>query len=182
VRLSIITPTRGQRERELKRLCAFLTENLWAGDEHLIIWDCDLSQLSFSLPPSRCTRHLFRHSKDSVFGNIQRDYAAMEAAGECLVYCDDDDLPTREAIKILHDEIPEKNTCHGFWMQDGEDVYKDLAGGPQIVLPNQDDIPKWAADNRYEADKTIIKACKEKYRIVYHDVIICNVRPRGANA
>jgi len=180
MRLSVITPTRGRRERTLKRLYSFLAEHLRAGDEHLIVWDCDLADLNFGLPPMRRAIHLFRRSKDSVFGNIQRDFAAMEASGDCLIYCDDDDMLTKEAIDILHAAPPEQGVCHAFWMQDGLEVYKDLAGGPQIVLPNQDDIPKWAADNRYEADKTIIKACKEKYRIVYHETVICNVRPREA--
>jgi hypothetical protein len=180
MKVTIITPTRGQRWRELKRLAVWTADNMLSGDQHIIVWDGIDTDVTWNLPSLPRVVHLFKRSRESIFGNIQRDYAAMYATGDCLVYCDDDDMLTKEALDILHEEAAVKDTCHAFQMKDGAEIYTKLMGGPQLVLPNQDDIPKWSVSNKYESDKVVINQAKEKYAIIHHPVVICDVRPRGA--
>lgn len=171
--ISVITPTAGKRPRELGLMIKHTEALLWPCDEHIIIWDGRYH----SVPTSKYAKHIFRTSRDSVFGNIQRDWGAMHAQGELLVYCDDDDMLAPEGIAALHSSAAEHDTCYIFKMKDRDTIYTAAFGGPQLVLPNQDDIPRWATDNKYEADQRVIHEAMQKYRTVECPQLLCVVRP-----
>lgn len=184
--ITIITPTAGKRPLQLKMLVLATEYLLRDGDQHLVIWD--MEAVPPDAPQGRYTTHLAYQEAGSVWGNAQRDYGVLHATGDCIVWCDDDDLPAAPGINRLHSFRPARDTFHVFDMVFPVDAYAAFAkpenmkcghvGGPQAVAPNVPGIPKWMAHNLYTADWHWIEACMQRFKVVYHEhTTLILVRP-----
>lgn len=187
--ISLITPHLVSRRPQLTKMVIDVNALLTPADEHIIICDTpapfsyteETGIYSTAESPIRVI--VTKMSKDSVYGNVQRDLGVMLANRHCIVFCDDDDVLCKEGVDVLHSLPPDDNTCHLFRMMDGgkiygvDDISVGMIGGPQIVVPNRDDLPKWTMDNKRESDFWFIRECLGRYDVVKHREILCVVRP-----
>jgi glycosyltransferase involved in cell wall biosynthesis len=165
MKLSIITPTINRDS--LWRLIEQTKELLRPGeDEHIIIHDTNLA-----IPASSGVhRHLAHRDPASFSGNAQRDLGIESANGDCLVFCDDDDLLGEAAIKELQ-ALPADGRFRMFAAVDEYkgsprfyfgSMQKNMACGAQIVPPRSIKA-RWMDHNCYEADYTMMERCKEQF-------------------
>jgi len=178
--LSIITPTTLERVSLYQTIDAVSAMRA-EGDEHIVVIDGDT--IPHWLPTPAGVTYWTCKSRKSIYGNAQRDLGMAKATGQLLVFLDDDDLPGKDAYDVLH-ALPSDNlTCHMFAMKYNGGATKDAkasipfsqVGGPQLVVPNRPDLPKWMSQNLYEADFHFMRGCVNMLSVIEHPEIICYV-------
>lgn len=182
--IMVVTPTQGTRTVTLNKMIEAVAGMLLPGDVHLVLYDApeDAPNLDCKSSPFLMINRV--QVPGSVYGNGQRDYAAIISPNfaDCIVYMDDDDCPGPDAFAVLHATPADRETVHFFRMRSEEKLYPPdkpfvcQMGGPQCVPPARADLPLWMARNEYQADGHFIEACHERFKPVYHEEIICYVR------
>lgn len=187
MKITVVTPT--IMRASLRDTIAAVAECLLPGDEHLIIRDCTAEPRDFTVADSPPTNEYTLWYESSIphsrFGNGQRDCGIQLARGDCIVFIDDDDLPCKPAFDVLHNETADQNTCHLFPMFNvkidrvytTDDLTVSNIGGPQMVVPNRKDLPKWLDANDYTSDFYFIQRTSEMpgMWLKHHPEIICRV-------
>lgn len=116
--------------------------------------------------------------------NRLRDQGIREAAGDWIMFLDDDDRYVPGLFGWIRDLLTPG--WHVFRMRypDGRTLWKDRkvhmgnVGTPMIVVPNRPDLPGWAAVDVYEADFHFAAACQRLLgEPVWHPEVICDIRP-----
>ena len=189
MRITVVTPTifRPSLKETVEALDNILTE----GDEHLVIRDASRPPVDIplikALPQSRWALYFEGFFPESKYGNAQRDAGIQMARGDCIVFLDDDDLPEPQGYEVLHGLEYDPEVVHVFGMyreMDDKTFRAEVQehgelGGPMVVLPKRDDLPRWYEVNQYSTDWAIFQKVKEMgLKIVCHDEIICRV-PRA---
>lgn len=186
MKISVITPTAGSRGGLLNLLIDSLALFLKPGDEHIVVWDTPHDKIDSH--SSQFTRHFHYNEPGSTFGNAQRDFAVRQARGDCLVWCDDDDLLCNAGIEKLHSLPPEPGKAHVFTMlYPGSiaflralpaGVRPGRIGGPQLVMPRGPLVPRWMDNNTYMADWHVIKQAVTRFQFEFHpQLVLPMVRP-----
>jgi glycosyltransferase involved in cell wall biosynthesis len=187
MRITVVTPT--IMRPSLRDTVKAVWDCLLPGDEHIIVRDAATNArdegMLMELPVSPFTRYFEANIPGSRYGNGQRDCAIQMAAGDCIVYIDDDDLPGRAAFDVLHREEPNPDACHLFSMLNEstgrlfgtDDLSATNVGGPQLVVPNRKDLPKWLDANDYMSDFDVIQRTTQMpgMWVKHHPEIICYV-------
>ena len=187
MKITVVTPTIFRPT--LRRAVEEVGQLLLPGDEHIVVRDAarDAADLDLykNLPVNEYTKYFEAYVPFSSFGNAQRDLAIHMAAGDCIVFLDDDDLPHPDAYKVIHELEPDPNVTHVFKMYREYDrltfeggVHKIGGfGGPMLVAPRRPDLPKWYNSNNYISDFLWGTALKNLpgMRFENHEEFICIV-------
>lgn len=187
MKITVVTPTIFRPT--LRRAVEGVAEYLLPGDEHIIVRDAarDAADLDLykNLPVNEYTKYFEAYVPYSEYGNAQRDLAIHMAAGDCIVYLDDDDLPHADAYKVLHELEFDPNVTHVFRMYreydrntfTGETHMLGHLGGPMVVAPRRPDLPKWHNSSSYTSDFTWFSRVKNLpgMEVINHEEFICIV-------
>ena len=200
MKISVIVPTKGRPS--LATTVRSIVPQLSEEDELLVISDgYPLSEI----------RALVGHGDDGrVFvtvidktennGGSQRDYGIETAIGDVLMFCDDDDIFTKDALKIVRENLLlDRGLPHIFRMQAGagggwnsapvrwsgvlwqiKELRYGNIGTPMIVVPNMFNLPKWANYHLYSHDFGFIDEIVTRMfdgQVRWHEEVICIVRP-----
>jgi glycosyltransferase involved in cell wall biosynthesis len=137
--ISVITPTIGRDS--LRHTVDSIAPQLHKGDEHLVLAD----------GPDAYAKAVAVHSgtvegrPSGDWGNKLRDQAMAVARGRMLMFCDDDDVFTADALAVVRRRCDRARTrIHIFRMTGGPDGqlwnHESLGtcnvGTPMFVLPN----------------------------------------------
>jgi glycosyltransferase involved in cell wall biosynthesis len=185
-RLSIIVPT--PDGDGLHRLFDSIDPQLADGDEVLIIGDTHdhpLTWLAAEIegkgPPYRFLPFDAGHH---CWGHCQINYGMTQALGDYLVFIDDDDVFTPEALHIIRHRAEQVNerrplmfkfVCQrlGRTLPERYEAVESAIGGHCIVPPNiPEKLGKWG--DRYGGDFDFIESTLAKWQIGpawYDDVI-----------
>lgn len=188
MKITVVTPTIFRPS--LRKVVEEVAKCLLPGDEHIIVRDGETHARDKSMldspPMSEYTVYYEAGTQESRYGNFQRDCAIQIAAGDCVVFIDDDDLPNKVAYDILHEENADPNTIHMFSMQNTGSGYVyhstdglgfGQVGTPMCVVPNRKDLPNWCDTNGADSDNIFINrvAAMPGMWIKHHPEIICYV-------
>jgi glycosyltransferase involved in cell wall biosynthesis len=193
--LSIIVPTIGRVS--LKQTLQSLTHQVQEEDEIIVVGDgerisarclCNLPIRYFEAwrPGSRC-------------GAEQRDYGIGQATGDWLAFLDDDDIYTRDALKLIRAALPEiPDRPHIFRMQyndrTGRILWHDQKfqicniGTPMFIVPRRANLPRWFQPAIQRCfDWYWINRVRKLYThlrepVLWHDAVTCIVRPTEETA
>ena len=184
MRLTVITPTIGRRS--LLDTLLSIYKQLDQGDEHLVIGDGRQPEAAAMCASFGATYHDGPFVHD--YGNSQRDYAATLATGDYLLYCDDDDTFTPDALALVREAVQaEPGIPHVFRMTHPTFgvLWKRPAlvcgnvGTPMLAVPNDSRLSIWAdGDPRsYEGDYRFITRTVANHggRCGWQEGIVCNV-------
>lgn len=182
MRLSVITPTVARPS--LRETLASVAGQLLPGDEHLVIGDgprpvarqmCAAFGASYHDGPAT-----------QSYGTAQRDFAIGIAAGDWLLFCDDDDLLAPGALATVRAAIDEQpstplvfrmRTYHAGILWRWQVVAHGNVGTPMIVTPRYDDLPAWHdGEDAYTADFRFIKRVTDAHGVAWRENVICHVR------
>ena len=182
MRLSVITPTIGRAS--LRDTLASVAPQLRRGDEHIIIGDG-------VQPDARamCAEFVVSYQDGPLsrsWGTAQRDYAISVAAGDWLLFCDDDDVMTPDALETVRAVVVDNpGKPHIFRMRRslyGDELWADReiregnVGTPMIVTPRFPDLPKWVDTyHAYTADHRFAKRITDAHGVVWRSEVICLV-------
>jgi glycosyltransferase involved in cell wall biosynthesis len=163
VTFSVIVPTMGRDT--LTRTLASVAPQLEHGDELLV------------------------GRLDCTYGNQARDNAMAKATGTHLLFLDDDDAYTpdalatmRQAIAVMPDRVHifRMRYDHGLVLWYAPALASGNIGTPMVAIPNQPGrLGVWAAHSHYESDFAFIH---DTVRLrddepVFHEDIVALVRP-----
>ena len=184
MRLSVITPTIGRPS--LADTLASIAYQLGAGDEHLVIGDGAQPEAAVMCKQFYASYHDGPIARD--YGNTQRDVGAWLATGDYLLYCDDDDTFTPDALAIVREAVArEPDIPHIFRMT--HPTFKVLwqrpalvpgnVGTPMFVVPRDGRLARWndQHSDTYQADFSFISRTVANHggRCGWHEGIVCNV-------
>ena len=189
MRLSVITPTVARDS--LRNTLASIAPQLQPDDQHLVIGDG--AQLDAA---SWCAEFGAEyHDGPSIhdWGVSQRDYGITLATGDVLLFCDDDDVFTTDALATVRAAVADNPTTpHIFRMflahlgrslWKTQEVREGNVGTPMIVTPRYDDLPRWADRfNPYTADHRFAKRITDAHGVIWREEVICIVRPEYIRA
>jgi glycosyltransferase involved in cell wall biosynthesis len=192
IRLSIVVPTCGRAT--LKNTILSILPQMHAGDELIVVHDGpgefwpdvvlteirDGATLSFARTGEKTANN----------GASQRDKGMELAKGTHLMFCDDDDIFTPDALAAARERIertPENMLI--FRMQYGLDDHKlwtvplyELCnvGTPMFVVPNLRLLPSWTGWQANIHDFLWGKAVQEEtgLKAIFIDKVISIIRPR----
>lgn len=163
VSFTIIIPTAGRAT--LTRTIGSVTPQLEPGDELLIL------------------------RRDCEYGNESRDDAMRRAAGTHLLFIDDDDEHTPDALEVIRGRVqPDPDRVHVFKMRfrDGlilwtdEEMRAGNVGTPMVCVPNQPGrLGVWANADGHLSDFGFLAATMRLRgdQAVFHDELVALVRP-----
>lgn len=184
MRLTVITPTIGRSS--LEATLASIASQLRSGDEHLVIGDGVQPEARAMCRDFGAIYHDGPVSHD--FGNSQRDAAARLATGEYLMYCDDDDTLTLDALDLVRlaitaaPDIPHifrmrHPTFTVLWQRPA--LVPGNVGTPMFLVPNDDRLARWNDGNhdKYQGDFRFITKTVANHggRCGWQEGIVCNV-------
>lgn len=158
-RLSIIVPTADGEG--LVTLYESVSDQLQHGDEMLVVWD------TFEeLPKAAATRPWVRMSypraNHHCWGHCQINYGITQAAGDYLIFIDDDDCFPSGALDAVRRAIAEQpaprplmfrfwSERHGRTLPPRHEIRESAIGGHAMVVPNiPDKLGVWG--ERYAGD------------------------------
>lgn len=182
MRLTVITPTVARDS--LRATLASIAPQLRLGDEHIVIGDGPQPDAA-----AMCSEFVvsYRDGPQShSWGTAQRDYAISIARGDWLLFCDDDDVFTPDALDTVRRVVTDNPTTpHIFRMQRSlyhdvlwtdQDVRMGNVGTPMIVTPRYDEMPRWVDEwHAYTADHRFAKALTDAHGVVWREEVICLV-------
>jgi glycosyltransferase involved in cell wall biosynthesis len=191
VRLSVIVPTCGRPT--LKNTILSIGPQLLDGDELIVVHDGPGDfwpdfNVSLGVGKLRLTQTPVKTANN---GASQRDKGMELATGTHLMFCDDDDIFTPDALAAARDAIgrhPENMLV--FRMQYGADnrilwrvpVYELCnVGTPMFVVPNLRLLPPWQGWQANIHDYLWGRAVQDELglRAIFIDKVISIIRPRG---
>ena len=184
MRLTVITPTIGRRS--LLDTLLSVAVQLEPDDEHIVIGDSVQPEAE-----AMCKSFgaIYRDGPVSHnYGNTQRDVAAAIAAGEYLMYCDDDDVLTPDALALVREAVKaQPGIPHLFRMRhptfgvlwQRPALVCGNVGTPMFVVPNDGRRSLWDDGNSqtYEGDYRFIARTVANHggRCGWQEGIVCNV-------
>lgn len=189
-RLSIIVPTHDGDG--LHRLFASIDPQIASDDEVLIIGDTHGSQLTWLAaeieakgPPYLFLPHDAGHH---CWGHCQLNYGITQATGDYLVFNDDDDIFTPEALHIIRARIAEQPGPRplmfkfyagrlGRTLPERYEVVESAIGGHCLVTPNiAGKLGQWG--ERYGGDFDWIVSTMEHWPAgpAWYDDVIADAR------
>jgi glycosyltransferase involved in cell wall biosynthesis len=192
--ISVIVPTMG-RPTLLDTILSIIPQ-LEKDDELIVVSDGLLSLHDITELDSRIRYYEMHRTKDS--GNTQRDYGISVAKGTSLVFCDDDDIFTFDALHnfrlaingdpnclwIFRMEYGENSPSPGLVLWQDREVRVANVGTPMFLLPNRSDLPKWKTDKDLAiSDFFFLTEClrvcydSDVESIRWSSNIVCLVRP-----
>ncbi len=193
IRISVIVPTCGRLS--LKATLLSILPQMRKGDELIVVHDgpgdywpaIPLNEIGGLLTFSRTP------TKTNNSGGAQRDHGMALATGTHLMFCDDDDIFTPNALAAARDRIaryPESFLI--FRMQYGltganlwhDPVYRVCnVGTPMFVLPNVRVLPRWSQfdESVHVHDFMWGQAVQELTGMppIFIDEVISIIRPRN---
>ena len=122
------------------------------------------------------------------YGAAQRDVGISLARGDWLLFCDDDDTFTPDALATVRQVVVDNPTMpHLFRMRyraSGVVLWQDdivcegNVGTPMIVVPTCLELPAWSDGHpvAYTSDHRFIQRVTDLYGVVWRKEIICIVR------
>ena len=159
--LSVIIPTIG-RPTLTDTLLSILPQ-LHIEDEIIVYADglLNLGELIQDLDPR--IRYGEMHPTHD-YGNTQRDRAQELAKGTHLVYADDDDIMSSNALAYFRRAVKadplsiwlfkmfygQNSQSPGLVLWNDQHVRKGNLGTPMFLIPNQPDLPNWAGAKQLE--------------------------------
>lgn len=184
MRLTVITPTIGRRS--LLDTLLSIYKQLASGDEHLVVGDGKQPEAAAMCASFGATYHDGPVSHD--YGNSQRDYAATLATGDYLLYCDDDDTLTPDALALVREAVQaEPGIPHVFrmrhptfnvlWIRPA--LVPGNVGTPMFVVPRDSRLALWndGYPDTYQGDYRFISRTVANHggRCGWQKGIVCNV-------
>jgi glycosyltransferase involved in cell wall biosynthesis len=184
MRLTVITPTIGRQSLMYTLLSVAL--QLEPGDEHIVIGDGVQPEAWTMCKAFGATYRDGPLSRN--YGNTQRDVAAAIATGEYLMYCDDDDTFTPDALALVREAVTvEPGIPHLFRMRhptfnllwQRPALVPGNVGTPMFVVPNDSRLALWndSHPDAYGADYRFIARTVANHggRCGWQEGIVCNV-------
>lgn len=186
--LSIITPTVG-RDTLLATLDS-VNSQLGRYDEHIVIGDGPQPWARQLCSTYKRTRYLQTDNVTAHWGNEQRDLGIASAKGDYVMFCDDDDVLTEDALKLAKTAIAEAEGAlfifqmqlYGYnWCGPGHVLWRDQqirdgnVGTLMLVAPKLADMPAWGVN--YNADLAWVFALAKRCEVQWREQIIAIARP-----
>lgn len=182
--LSIITPTMGRAS--LRDALASVVGQLLPGDEHLVIGDGRQPAAAALCAEFGAAYH--DGPETHTYGTAQRDHGISIAAGEYVLFLDDDDVFTADALATVRAAIAEHpctplvfrmDTPHSGILWRTPVVVCGNVGTPMIVTPRYGDLPLWhdGADP-YTGDHRFIQRVTDAHGVAWREEVICIVGQR----
>ena len=184
MRLTVITPTVGRDS--LRATLASIAPQLHDGDEHIVIGDGVQPRAA-----EMCAEYGASYQdgpQTHNYGAAQRDVGISLARGDWLLFCDDDDTFTPDALATVRQVVVDNPTMpHLFRMRyraSGVVLWQDdivcegNVGTPMIVVPTCLELPAWSDGHpvAYTSDHRFIQRVTDLYGVVWRKEIICIVR------
>lgn len=184
MRLSVITPTIGRPS--LLETLASIAGQLEPGDEHLVIGDGVQPEAATMCEQFGATYRDGPLAHD--YGNTQRDAGARLATGDYLLYCDDDDTFTPDALAIVREAVQtDPGIPHIFrmthptftvlWRRPA--LVPGNVGTPMFCVPRDGRLARWndQHSDTYQGDFRFISRTVANHggRCGWHEGIVCNV-------
>ena len=184
MRLTVVTPTISRRS--LLDTLLSIYKQLGSGDEHLVIGDGKQPEAA-----AMCSSFGASYYDGPVshnYGNTQRDLAAALATGEYLLYCDDDDTFTPNALALVREAVAaDPGIPHIFrmhhptfgvlWQRPA--LVCGNVGTPMFAVPRDARLALWVDGNpqTYEGDYRFIARTVANHggRCGWQEGIVCNV-------
>jgi len=196
--LSIIIPTCGRPT--LRDTLSGIASQVHAGDEVILVGDRPL-------PAIRPLVEKFQREGLSIFysevfeslsqyGNVQRDYGMMRAHNPWLLFMDDDDIFSRNALAVIRGEL--RNSARvphlfSMWYDgDGIKLWKTQAivkgniSTQMFVVPRRGDLPAWSCTDKdqrwtdYRWFNSLTTTIFSPGQVIWHPEVTCHFRPRPA--
>lgn len=184
MRLTVITPTLARPS--LRDTLASIAPQLHDGDEHIVIGDGAQPRAA-----EACAEYGASYQdgpQTHNYGAAQRDVGISLARGDWLLFCDDDDTFTPDALATVRQVVVDNPTMpHLFRMRyraSGVVLWQDdivcegNVGTPMIVVPTCLELPAWSDGHpvAYTSDHRFIQRVTDLYGVVWRKEIICIVR------
>lgn len=184
MRLTVITPTLARPS--LRGTLASIAPQLHDGDEHIVIGDGAQPRAA-----ETCAEYGASYQDGTQthnYGAAQRDVGISLARGDWLLFCDDDDTFTPDALATVRQVVVDNPTMpHLFRMRyraSGVVLWQDdivcegNVGTPMIVVPTCLELPAWSDGHpvAYTSDHRFIQRVTDLYGVVWRKEIICIVR------
>ena len=184
MRLTVITPTLARPS--LCDTLASIAPQLHDGDEHLVIGDGAQPRAA-----EMCAEYGASYQdgpRTHNYGAAQRDVGMVLAQGDWLLFCDDDDTFTPDALATVRQVVVDNPiTPHLFRMRyraGGGSLWRDEVvregnvGTPMIVVPAGLVLPAWSDGHpvAYTSDHRFIQRVTYLYGVIWRKEIICIVR------
>lgn len=184
MRLTVITPTLARPS--LRATLASIAPQLHDGDEHIVIGDGAQPRAA-----ETCAEYGASYQdgpQTHNYGAAQRDVGISLARGDWLLFCDDDDTFTPDALATVRQVVVDNPTMpHLFRMRyraSGVVLWQDdivcegNVGTPMIVVPTCLELPAWSDGHpvAYTSDHRFIQRVTDLYGVVWRKEIICIVR------
>jgi glycosyltransferase involved in cell wall biosynthesis len=117
------------------------------------------------------------------YGMAQRNFAMKHATGKYLLFMDDDDIYTENALKTIRSYLDDN--IHIFKMELENDIIwkepiieRGNVGTPMFAVPNKPSkLGIWPEE--YCGDFEFIKETVKNFKTIFHTEIIAKVRPNG---
>jgi hypothetical protein len=189
-RFSIIVPTCGRRSLA-RTLQSIADQALAAGDEVLLVTDGPQPSAADLFARSGLPGGCLQAPQSRDYGGTQRNRGMDEAAGDYLLFMDDDDIFTPQAFATIRAILRERpDRPHLFRMRyaaDGRLLWArpELRPGnvstQMMVYPNRPDLLRW--DSKHGHDFRFIfnnQALWPPDSLVWRDEVIAVIRPHNA--
>lgn len=187
MRLTIVTPTIGRAS--LTATLASIAGQLAPGDEHLVIGDGVRPEAAEMCARFGATYHDGPVARD--YGNTQRDIAAQLATGDYMLYCDDDDTFTPDALDIVRAALwSQPDMPHIFKMRHPvldvlwqcPALVPSNVGTPMFCVPRDKRMARWndLHSDTYQGDFRFITRTVANHggRCAWQEGIVCSVGQR----
>jgi glycosyltransferase involved in cell wall biosynthesis len=188
VKISVITPTVGRAS--LRRTALSVVPQLGEFDEWFVVGDgrrTDAEAIVKSLDDARV--HYSESPGTALWGNRERDIGISQARGDRLVFVDDDDELTPEALDLVRRAHALQPTSplvfrmelvgHNDLLWTTPEVRSSNIGTPMFVpLNDRSKLPRWmdGAGHGYASDFIFIRSCCERQGApVFFTNVICRV-------
>ena len=184
MKLTVITPTVGRDS--LRDTLLSIVPQLQAGDEHIVIGDGAQPRAAETCAEYGASYQDGPQTHNN--GAAQRDVGISLARGDWLLFCDDDDTFTPDALATVRQVVVDNPTMpHLFRMRyraSGVVLWQDdivcegNVGTPMIVVPTCLELPAWSDGHpvAYTSDHRFIQRVTDLYGVVWRKEIICIVR------
>lgn len=184
MRLTVITPTLARPS--LRGTLASIAPQLHDGDEHIVIGDGAQPRAAEMCAEYGAIYHDGPQTHD--YGAAQRDVGISLAQGDWLLFCDDDDTFTPDALATARQVVADnpitpqlfrmRYQAGGGSLWRDEVVREGNVGTPMIVVPAGLVLPAWSDGHpvAYTSDHRFIQRVTDLYGVVWRKEIICIVR------
>jgi glycosyltransferase involved in cell wall biosynthesis len=186
--ITVIIPTCGRDT--LRRTLESLSPARLRQDDEVIVVSDGPQPASFAIATKLCGIKYVEAERTKDFGGHQRNIGMELARGTHLAFMDDDDEYAPGAFDRLHkdvDERPQHIHIYKMIRWDGvvtwseKKLYYGNIGTPMFIVPNiPDRLGRWSSNGGHDYQflrDTVEKWPDREARVVWHDHIICRLRP-----